>query len=92
MEPRFFGESETGDWMSLGVDPDLRFAPANSTMDNHLAFEMGQDTALLDSIFRSPESLENQYEFSSFDEHISSYTTDVEPISDRDFFEPDEPL
>jgi hypothetical protein len=92
MEPRFFGQSETGDWTSLGVDPDLRFIPENPTMDNSLAFGMAQDTALLDNIFRLPESFESQNEFLSFDEYISSYTTDDEPIFDRDFFESHQPL
>lgn len=92
MEPRFFGQSETGDWTSLGVDPGLRFIPETSTMDNPLAFEMAQDAALLDSIFRLPESFETQNEVLSFDEHTSSYTTDIEPIFDRDFFESNQPL
>ncbi|KAJ5953866.1 Zinc finger C2H2 [Penicillium viridicatum] len=61
-------------------------------MDNPLASEIAQDTALLDSIFRFPESFEPRNEFLSFDEHISSYTTDVEPIFNRDLFESNQPL
>lgn len=96
MEPRFFGQSESGDWM-LGVPWDICFGFPTSTTDNNLVLEMEPEITLLcnpedDSIFPSPGTHANPMEIASFDEHVSSSTTDLEPISDLDLLDHDQSL
>ncbi|KAJ5517914.1 Zinc finger C2H2 [Penicillium expansum] len=96
MEPRFFGQSESGDWM-LGGPSDIFFDLATSTTDNNLAPEMEPEITLPfnpedDSIFPSPGPHANPMEFASFDEHVPSYTTDLEPVSDLGWLDHDQSL
>lgn len=96
MEPRFFGQSESGDWI-LEAPRNICFDFATSTTDNNSALGIEPGIALLcnpgdDSIFPSPGTHEYPMEFASFDEHVSSYTTDLEPVSDRDLLDHDQSL
>ncbi|KAJ5520827.1 Zinc finger C2H2 [Penicillium fimorum] len=91
MEPRFFGQSESGDWM-LGVPGNICFDFKTSTTDNNSAPEMEPEMTVFcnpedDDNFLSPGTDENPMEFASFDEHVGSYTTDLEPVSDRDLLD-----
>lgn len=45
-----------------------------------------------DNILPSLGTHETPMEFASFDEHVSSYTTDLEPVSDLDFLDHDQSL
>lgn len=97
MEPRFFGQSEAGDWMSLGVLPDLCSDSVPITMDVTFASEVEQELPLPynladDSTFPPPETLEDPNEFPGVSEHVNSYTTNLEPIFNWEFFEPEQPL
>lgn len=96
MEPRFFGQSESGDWM-LGAPRDFCFDFATSTTDNNSALEMGPEVLLFcnsedDSIIPLPGTHEYPMESASFDEYVSSYTADLEPVSDRDLLDHDQSL
>ncbi|KAJ5817147.1 Zinc finger C2H2 [Penicillium robsamsonii] len=91
MDPRFFGQSESGDWM-LGVPRDICFDFATSTTDNNSAPEMEPEIALFcnpedDCIVPPPGTHENPMEFASFDEHVNSYTTDLEPVLSPDLLD-----
>jgi hypothetical protein len=81
----------------LEVPWDRCFDSAASTTDNNSAPEMEPEIALFcnteyGSIFPSAGTYETPMEFASFDEHVSSYTTDLEPVSDRDLFDHDQSL
>lgn len=98
MDSPFFGQSESGVWMGMpGLPWDICFDFATSTTDNNSAYEIEPEIALLcnpedDSIFPSPGTHANPMELVSFDEQVSSYTTDLEPVSYLDLLDHDQSL
>lgn len=99
MEPRFFGESECGDWASLGVAVDFWFHSTASAMNsnNHFAPEMQSEMPMFcdsqrGSMFPLPATHETSTRLASLDEHVGSYIKDVQLVFDRELLDRKQPL
>lgn len=89
MEPRFFGESENGNWTLLGpaVDFDL-----HSKVDEYSIAETQSEMSIFCSGEHPPTTHETIDQLASLDEHANSYIQVVQRVFDRELLDQEQPL
>lgn len=92
MDPRFLGQSESADWMSLGTDINYDSIPDTTFPDSHDSAVMcdyarSLSNAQDDGTSQPPATVEAEPQLSDFEEHAMEGSRDHEPLIDWNFFD-----
>lgn len=93
MEPRFFGQSESGTGSSLGVIPDVPFDWSTSlTNDDFYAQRIETSDTYHQGYDLFFTACDIQQPLAQLSEYVGANTTELGPFLDQDFFGNQQPL
>lgn len=97
MDPRFLGQSESADWMSLGTDISYDSNPSTFFLDIGPPATISEYAGFLsnaqdDGTSQPPTTLEAEPQLSDFEDYAMEASTDREPPIDWNLFDIQFPL